>query len=269
MSNNYQPDFTDEEVMTIYLFGILEQYSKVKQIYKFIKNYLPDWFPLLPSYKAYNNRLNKLYGCFEILVRSLSLKGLDQLSFTSEKVIDSLPIIVAGKSRSSSAKVAPELCSKGFCSSKDMYYYGVKLHVFGIVRPSTIPMPQTSWVSSASENDLSAARLLLENVFDSKVYADKIYLDHLLDNRMQEKQNSLMLIPVKKKKGQTIMDAAANAYSYSVSQVRQPIESFFNWIIEKTQIQFAQRVRSQNGLMVHVWGKFAASLLLLTEIVNP
>lgn len=269
MSNNFQPDFSDEEVMTIYLFGILEQYSKVKHIYKFIKDYLADWFPLLPSYKAYNNRLNKLHGCFEILVRSVNLKGLEQLSFTSEKVIDSLPVIVAGKSRSSSAKVASGLCSKGFCSSKAMYYYGLKLHVCGIVRPSTIPMPQTSWVSGAAENDLTEARPLLEELFDSKVYADKIYLDHLLDSRMQQKQNSLLLIPVKKKKGQIIVDAAAHAYSYLVSQVRQPIESLFNWIFEKTQIQFAQRVRSQNGLMVHVWGKFAAALLILTDIVNP
>ena len=269
MSNNYQPEFTDEEVMTVYLFGILERCSKVKQIYEFTKNHLADWFPLLPSYEAYNNRLNKLPGCFELLVRSLNLKGLEQLSFTHEKVIDSVPIIVAGKSKSSSAKVAPELCSKGYCSSKTMYYYGLKLHVCGIVRPSKMPMPQTSWISGAAENDLTEARPLFEDLFDSKVYADKIYADHSLDIHMQQKQNSLMLIPVKKKKGQQIVDAAADSYSYLVSQVRQPIESLFSWVIEKTQIQFAQRVRSQNGLRVHVWGKFAAALFMLTCIVNP
>ena len=101
------------------------------------------------------------------------------------------------------------------------------------------------------------------------MYADKIYADHSLNIHMQQKQNSLMLIPVKKKKGQQIADAAADTYSFLVSQVRQPIESLFNWVIEKTQIQFAQRVRSQNGLRVHVWGKFAAALFMLTCIVNP
>lgn len=268
MSNNYRPAFTDEEVLTIYLFGIIQQRSKVKQIYDFVKNHLPDWFPLLPSYQAFNNRLNRLHGCFELVVGSVNKKGLEQLIFTSEKVADSFPIIVAGKSRSSTAKVAPGLCSKGFCSSKGLYYYGVKLHVCGIVRPSQMPMPQTSWISGAAESDLTEARPLFEKIVDSKVYADKIYLDSTLEMQMQQ-HNSQLIIPVKKKKGQLIMNAAADTYSYLVSKVRQPIESLFNWIIEKTQIQFAQRVRSEKGLNVHVWGKFAAALLILTNLVNP
>jgi hypothetical protein len=269
MSNNDRPLFSDEEVMTIYLFGIIEQRSKVKQIYDFTKKYLPDWFPLLPSYQAYINRLNQLHSCFEILVSSVNLVGLEQLLFTSEKVADSVPIIVAGKSRSSSAKVAPHLCNKGYCSSKGMYYYGSKLHVLGIIRPAQMPMPQTSWISGAAENDLSEARALLEKLFNSKVYLDKAYADSLLDKDMQQRQNSKLLIPIKKEKGQKIVNAAADTYSCLVSKVRQPIESFFNWIIEKTQIQFAQKVRSENGLFVHIWGKFAAALLMLTNIVNP
>ena len=267
MSNNYRPVFTDEEVLTIYLFGITQQRSKVKQIYEYVKNHLPDWFPLLPSYQAFNNRLNRLHSCFEVVASSINEKGLEQLSFTSEKVIDSVPIIVAGRSRSSSAKVASQLCSKGFCSSKALYYYGLKLHVCGIVRPSKMPMPQTSWISGAAENDLTEARPLFEKIVDSKVYADKIYLDGFIE--MQQNQNSQLIIPVKKKKGQLLMNAADDTYSYLVSKVRQPIESFFNWIIEKTQIQFAQKVRSEKGLSVHVWGKFAAALFMLTKIVNP
>ncbi|SER16010.1 hypothetical protein, partial [Pedobacter rhizosphaerae] len=35
-TNNSRPDFTDQEVMTIYLFGIYEeQRFKIKQIHKF------------------------------------------------------------------------------------------------------------------------------------------------------------------------------------------------------------------------------------------
>lgn len=33
MSNNYQPAFSDEEVMTVYVFGIISGYSKVRQVY--------------------------------------------------------------------------------------------------------------------------------------------------------------------------------------------------------------------------------------------
>ena len=268
MSNNFKPQFSDEEVMTIYIYGVTQGYSKVKHIYKYTKGHLSDWFPLLPSYQAFNERLNNLPSCFEVLVQSINFKALQGLQFINEKVIDSVPIIVTGKSRSSSAKVAPQLCNKGYCASKQMYYYGVKLHVAGIVRPYELPMPETSWITGAGENDLTTARALFDYMNNCKIYADKIYADTDLNNRLQANQNSIIITPAKKEKGQKILDAADDIYSYLVSKVRQPIESLFNWLIEKTQIQFAQRVRSEKGLLVHVWGKFAAALFLLSNFLT-
>jgi hypothetical protein len=45
--------------------------------------------------------------------------------------------------------------------------------------------------------------------------------------------------------------------------VRQPIESLFNWIQEKTGIQVTSKVRSYQGLMIHVFGRLAAAMFLL------
>lgn len=64
-----------------------------------------------------------------------------------------------------------------------------------------------------------------------------------------------MLTPVKAVRGQDeqtrMRDKAANElFSTAVSKVRQPIESLFNWLIEKTDIQRASKVRSTKGLMV-------------------
>ena len=56
--------------------------------------------------------------------------------------------------------------------------------------------------------------------------------------------------------------------SINVSRIRQPMESLFNWIDEKTGIQTASKVRSTQGLLVHVYGKLAAAMLLLTPIFN-
>ncbi len=56
-------------------------------------------------------------------------------------------------------------------------------------------------------------------------------------------------------------------YSKAVSSIRQPIESFFNWLIEKTDIQRASKIRSTNGLLVHVFGKLTAAFISL--IFNP
>ena len=46
----------------------------------------------------------------------------------------------------------------------------------------------------------------------------------------------------------------------AISRVRQPIETLVGWIEEKTGIECAGKVRSYNGLMVHVFGKLAAAM---------
>ncbi len=46
-------------------------------------------------------------------------------------------------------------------------------------------------------------------------------------------------------------------------KVWQPIESLFNWLIEKTDIQRASKVRSTKGLMVYVFGRIAAAYIFL------
>ena len=47
-SNNAKPDFTDQELMTIYLFvGYEQRYFQINEIHSFTKDYLLDWFPKL------------------------------------------------------------------------------------------------------------------------------------------------------------------------------------------------------------------------------
>lgn len=74
-----------------------------------------------------------------------------------------------------------------------------------------------------------------------------------------------MLTPLKKAKGQPYLDAADQWLSIAVSRVRQPIESLFNWLEEKTGIQRASKVRSYRGLLVHVFGRLAAAMWLMAE----
>jgi len=77
-----------------------------------------------------------------------------------------------------------------------------------------------------------------------------------------------MLTPVKGVKGKLEAikqrdKAANNLLSKAVSTIRQPIEFLFNWLIVKTDIQRASKVRSTNGLLVHVFGKIAAAFIYL------
>ncbi len=71
-----------------------------------------------------------------------------------------------------------------------------------------------------------------------------------------------MMTPVKKPKSQVHLNAADAWLSRAVSRVRQPIESLFNWIEEKTGIEMASKVRSSQGLLVHVFGRLAAAMFV-------
>lgn len=267
-SNNYHPEFTDQEIMTIYLFGIVQGMTKTKQIYDHILAFWKDWFPAIPTYSSFDRRLNALAAAFCKLSTTLIELAAAKGQHNWIKLIDSMPIIVAGNHRSGTATTANDLCNKGYNSSKCQYYYGLKLHLIAAKRMGTIPLPQLIWITGAEESDLTASRQILENMHHMTVFGDKIYADKELQNDMYYTHQAELLTPIKKKMGQEFLSAEDSLYSTAVSKVRQPIESFFNWINEKTGIQNARRVRSSNGLMVHVMGRIAAAITCML-LLNP
>ena len=179
------------------------------------------------------------------------------------RLVDSFPVVMAHEKRSSSAKVAPEFANKGYCASKKMYVYGVKVHLLAFRRPSTLPVPDYIGPGPGSDNDLTVLRSVLPRLRDCEVYGDKIYADAELVERLLCEQNVRLYTPIKKKKGQKELALTDRVYSEIVSGVRQPIESLFNWIEEKTGLEGASKVRSYKGLMVHVFGRLAAAMFML------
>ena len=57
-SNNATPIFTDQELLTVYLFcGAYQRYFQIKEIHTSTEEYLLSWFPNLPSYQTFNYHL--------------------------------------------------------------------------------------------------------------------------------------------------------------------------------------------------------------------
>lgn len=266
-SNNSHPDFTDQEVITIYLYSMsVEQRLKIKQMHEFANDHLRSWFPLLPSYEAFNMRINRLSEAFRNLADVLLSGFCPEDCDLNTSLMDSLPIITCSAKRNPS--VASEITDKGFCSTKSMYYYGVKLHALAFHRPKHMPYPESIVITPASENDLNVHKQNWSNIPNREFYGDKIYRDSVLLEQMGKSFNSRILTPIKAVKGQSEItkqrDKASNdLYSKAVSCIRQPIESLFNWIIEKTDIQRASKVRSTKGLIIHIFGRIAASYIFL------
>ncbi len=138
--SNFKPKFSDEELLTCYFFGLMQKHTQQRAIYDYILQHWQSWFPALPSYQAFNRRLNNLSPAFEIIIEEL--------------LVD-------------------------------------KLHL----------------------TDLTAASL--------------------------------------------------RSWSRFVFSVKQPLESFFRWLIVKTDLQNASRVRSSNGFLIHCFGKLAFACLLV------
>lgn len=67
--------------------------------------------------------------------------------------------------------------------------------------------------------------------------------------------------PRKKQCGDTFF--TGDTMSAFVSSVRQPIESFFNWLSDLTNIQAASKVRSSQGLLLHFFGRVAFAMFTI------
>ena len=259
-SNNFRPKFTDEECITVYLWGIMKRRFELRAIYDYTKDHLSEWFPKLPSYQAFCYRLNRLAPAFQ----SLAGIWMDRISAMTGTemtyVVDSCPIILAKQRRSSHAKIAPELCDKGYNSSRDEYYYGVKLHTFAARHTGTLPTACAIMVSRASDHDLPIARRIMQACCPFRcgtLYADKAYIDEDWEIVLNRDYSVRIITPRKQRKNDFLR--GGDAFSSFVSALRQQIECFFNWLNAHTNIQSASRVRSSSGLLVHIFGRIAAA----------
>ena len=260
LSNNFSPKFTDEECITVHLWGIANEKYDTKSVHEFIVDYWSEWFPDLPGYESYVKRVNNLAPTFKALTQLLmSEQEMDATEL--DHIMDSLPIILANSRRSGSAKVAPEMCDKGYCSSKDMWYYGVKLHSLSQKQYHTLPKPALLGLTPASVSDITFAKESLYDIRNIDIYGDKIYNDSDWFEYMRTYNNVNISAPVKLKKGQEILECYDRLYNSAVSSIRQPIESFFSWLIEKTHIQSASKVRSVNGLLSFIFARLASIFL--------
>lgn len=260
---------TDAELLTIYFYCRLhENRHRKADIHDYAQRYLLSWFPHLPNYSNFNSRLNAMDSAIVALV-PLVLQCVEQEhnpGALSELIIlaDSMPVMLCSGRRE--GKVATELSNKGYCASKGLYYYGVKLHVLARRVRDGLPLLQMAGLTAASENDLAVFKPVADQMAGQAVFADKAYADKALNERLMQLQDTFVYTPTKLVKGRSeweghFVRAADGLWSTAVSRIRQPIESLFNWINEKTGLQSASKVRATSGLIVHIFGALTTVLL--------
>jgi len=168
--------FSDQEILTIYLFAMhAEQRFKISQIYEYADGYLRSWFPYLSFYMDFSLIINCLSEVFKSLAINL-IENLQPVDCDRQNsLLDSLPIITCSGKRK--GKVAQEITDKGYCSTKSMFYYGLKLHALAFRRISQLPFPEQFLLTPASENDLNLFRQAWSGIENRVFFGDKIYHD--------------------------------------------------------------------------------------------
>lgn len=119
MSNYANLSFSDEEVIAIYLFGVMDKHREIKGIYDYADRHLRDWFPRLPSYVAYVPRLDRVADVFAPLLAQIQQEAKHPGQVW---LIDSFPVALAKQGHRFKACVASELADAGYCSTKKLYY---------------------------------------------------------------------------------------------------------------------------------------------------
>jgi hypothetical protein len=157
--------------------------------------------------------------------------------------------------------VACEIADAGFCAAKKTRFHGIRLHFIAQRQSGTLPLPKQIWLCSASHHDSKAFKEQQIVLPDTTLFGDKAFAEKQITALLKE-QLTKAITPKKKPKGGQLTEFE-KYHNRLIGKFRQPIKSLFNWIIEKTNIQKASKVRSTDGLMIHCWGKLAFAFLLL------
>ena len=111
-----------------------------------------------------------------------------------------MPIITCSGKRN--GKVAKELTDKGYCSTKSLYYYGVKLHALAFRRLGKIHFPEEIQITPASVNDLTVFKQVWSTKVNRCFFGDKIYQNKEFFAEFEKEKNSVMMTPIKAVKGE-------------------------------------------------------------------
>lgn len=262
ISPNSDHGFSDAEAMTVYIFGVIEKLRDVKAIHCHFKKHLREWFPELPEYEGFLARINALSNIFVefsgYILRDKKFQ-VDKNHQNYLAIVDSLPIVMTKNYRAHKCNTAKDFADFGYCSSKKLFYHGVKLHVLAENQQGTIPSPKIIKMTSASVHDLTAMREHFFELHQIKILGDKAYCDKKMKKNLL-KDGIEMHTPIKFSKSKKSLDENQKLYSKIISSFRQSIEIYFGWLIESSGIQNASKVRSTRGLFVHVFGRFSACL---------
>ena len=120
-----KPQFSDSEVITLMLAQDYIPYPGENQFIGYMQANYPDLFPDLITQSQFNRRARQL----RLLVEEMRRYWLQDLGLLTQVdlLLDTKPVPVMGYKRSKRRSDFAGSADYGYCSSRNMKYYGYKL----------------------------------------------------------------------------------------------------------------------------------------------
>lgn len=264
-----QPDFSDNEVITITLFGEMVFAGAEDKTLHFIRQYHWNLFPNLLSNNRFNRRKHKLGTTMEAMRCYLRDQWRGNHPLPKDvaylRLVDSAPIPMCTYTRGSrcqSVDIDWRDEFFGVCTSKKMKFFGARCHIL-----TTLDQMIDTWLlAPGSYEDRKPLLSLLEGRQGLGIIGDKGYVSQDLDNRLWEMGEHLLL--ELKRKNQK--DQWPQGIQKILGHLRHNVETAFS--VLTTVFNFEKPgSRSMSGYIVRVTSKVLAHTVsfFLAEMMTP
>jgi hypothetical protein len=218
--NNIQ--MTDDEVLTVAIVSAMFFCGNHEKALLFLQEY--GYIPNMLSKSQLNRRLHTFDEIFWRHLLYLLSQSLLRFEKTDEYAIDSFPVSACDTPRISRAKIFQGKEYHGYSSSKQRYFFGIKVHML-VSANKGIPIEIV--FTPGSENDMKAfKRFSLDIPRGSTVYGDRAYQHYDFEDFLLE-HAEIKLIAQRRKNSKRPL---RQELRYIQSRMRKRIETVFSQI---------------------------------------
>lgn len=244
----------DEVIIAVHVLGKLLGFTSERAWHRFVIGNLFSK-DLFPERSRYNRRCRALGFAIKWMRHQLAKRGQHH----AYAVVDSLPIELCHSARMYRAKRFRGIADIGYCASKKIAFYGLKLHLQ--VTDQGLPMGYV--VTEASCHDRVAAETVMTQIPHPYNLGDKGYISQKLQKKLYEEHRVAFWTPVRK--NQRILQS--DAWKQWMKRKRKVIETVFSILVDSYRITKI-RANSVSGFETALDGILLAYSLVVLGLVE-
>lgn len=223
----FEPELTDEEVITIELCGEYFKMNTDKDLFAYFHTHYAHFFPRLQERTRFVRQAANLWQ-----LKARLQQRLTQVAGAADdpvQVIDTLPLPVCTFTRSRRDRCFVGIADYGYCAAKQLTYYGFKLGL----RIARCGMITHYPLLAARPHDVRHLPALVEG-FAGLVPADKGFIDPF-EQHLQAHRHQVQLVTPPRQNMQAPA-AHSPALLKACARIRKQVETVGSHLTERFQV---------------------------------